>query len=229
MTCCTSLDWWIGSGSSGRTPPGARRGIRLLLLGLDAVLRAGLLAVGHAGRVERPAHDLVAHARQVLHSAAAHEHHRVLLQVVALARDVGGDLHPVGEPHPGHLPKRRVRLLRGDRVHARADPAPLRRGDALLATLTGLQTGGRDLLAGLRAALAYELVDAGHAARDGSSGIESASWGWTCIAAALAPRSCSFTASDTRGAPSGRCSRSSRSGSTSWRWTCRDSAARRRS
>src|SRR3954447_18251411 len=161
MTCCTSLDWWIGSGSSGRTPPGARRGIRLLLLGLDAVLRAGLLAVGHAGRVERPAHDLVTHAREILHSAAAHQDHGVLLEVVPLARHVGGDLHPVREPDARHLAEGGVRLLRRDRIHARADTAPLRGSDALLAALAGLQSGGRDLLPGLRTALADELVDAG--------------------------------------------------------------------
>src|ERR687884_359328 len=51
------------NGSIGRTPPGARRGT---LLGLHAVLRAGLAAVRDAGGVERPADDLVAHAGQVL-------------------------------------------------------------------------------------------------------------------------------------------------------------------
>src|SRR3954447_17283889 len=146
MTCCTSLDWWIGSGSSGRTPPGARRGIRLLLLGLDAVLGARLLAVGHAGRVERPAHDLVAHARKVLDSTAANEHHGVLLKVVALARDVGGDLHAVGQPDTRDLAQRRVRLLGRGRVHTGADTATLRSGDALLATLTRLEARGGDLL-----------------------------------------------------------------------------------
>src|SRR5213076_1579456 len=123
MTCWTSRDPWTESGSSGRTPPGARRGI--LLPGLDAVLRAGLLAVGDAGGVERAANDLVADARQVLHAATAHQHDRVLLEVVSLAGDVGGDLHPVGQADAGDLPERRVRLLRGCRIHARADPAAL--------------------------------------------------------------------------------------------------------
>ena len=38
--------------------------------------------------VERAADDVVANAREVLHAAAADEHDRVLLEVVALARDV---------------------------------------------------------------------------------------------------------------------------------------------
>src|SRR4051794_14719459 len=137
MTCWTRRDPWTGSGSSGRTPAAARRGISVLL-GLHAVLRAGLLAVGDAGGVEGAAHDLVADARQVLHAAAAYEHHRVLLEVVALAGDVGGDLHPVGEPDAGDLAKRRVRLLGGSRVDAGADPAALGSGQAALAALTGL-------------------------------------------------------------------------------------------
>ena len=61
-------------------------------LPLRAVAAAGLLAVRDAGRVERAADDLVTHARQVFHTAATHEHDRVLLQVVADAGDVRRDL-----------------------------------------------------------------------------------------------------------------------------------------
>src|SRR5437763_16459426 len=110
MTCWTSLERWTESGSIGRMAAAARRGIWLLRL--HAVLRTGLLAVRDAGGVERPAHDLVANAREVLDTTAADEHHRVLLKVVALARDVGGDLHAVGEPHTRNLAKSRIGLLR---------------------------------------------------------------------------------------------------------------------
>src|SRR4029079_10788359 len=103
------------------------------LLLVHAVLGASLLAVAHAGGVERAADHLVAHARQVLDAAAADEHDRVLLQVVALARDVGGDLHGARDAHARHLAQRRVRLLRRRRVHARAHAAALRGGDLLLA------------------------------------------------------------------------------------------------
>src|SRR3712207_127887 len=90
MTCWTRRERWTGSGSICRIWAAARRGIALLLL--HAVLRAGLLAVADAGGVERPADDLVAHARKVLDAAATDEHDRVLLEVVPLAGDVGGDL-----------------------------------------------------------------------------------------------------------------------------------------
>src|SRR3954453_10279666 len=144
------------------------------LLRLHAVLRAGLLAVRDAGGIERAAHDLVAHAREVLDAAAADEHDGVLLQVVPLARDVDRYLHAVGEPNARDLAQRGVRLLRRGGVDARADAAPLRGGDLLLAALPGLQARGGQLLLGGVAALAHELGGRRHTARDGSSG---AAWG----------------------------------------------------
>src|SRR5947209_2763228 len=123
----------------------------LLLLG--AVAAAGLLAVADALGVQRAADDLVADAGQVLHTAAAHEHHRVLLQVVADARDVGGDLDAAGQADTSDLPERRVRLLRRRRVDARAHAAALR---------GTLQRRGLGLLDLVLAALADQLLDRGH-------------------------------------------------------------------
>src|SRR3954465_12604013 len=93
----TSGELYTGSAISGRRGAGPLRGMSALLL-LRAVPAASLLAVPDALGVQRAADDLVAHARQVLHAAATHEHHRVLLQVVADARDVGGHLDAAGEP-----------------------------------------------------------------------------------------------------------------------------------
>src|SRR6478609_7711803 len=92
--------------------------------GLRAVLAATLLAVAHAGGVERAADDVVLDRRQVLHAATADEDHRVLLEVVADARDVGRDLHLVGQPHARDLAQRRVRLLGRHRPDLQAH-APL--------------------------------------------------------------------------------------------------------
>src|SRR3954451_6060369 len=123
------------------------------LLLLRAVPAASLLAVADALGVQRAADDLVTHTREVLHTAAAHEHHRVLLQVVTDAGDVGGHLDAAGEPDTGDLAQRRVRLLRGRGVHAGAHPS------ALGGTL---QRRGLGLLDLVLAALADQLVDRGH-------------------------------------------------------------------
>src|SRR4029077_6786174 len=123
------------------------------LLLLRAVAAARLLAAAHALGVEGTADDLVADTRQVAHPAAAHQHDRVFLQVVPDAGDVRGDLDLAGEPDPGDLAERRVRLLGRGGVDARADPAAL--GAAL-------ERGGRGLGYLVLAALTDQLLDGGH-------------------------------------------------------------------
>src|SRR5262245_7633768 len=135
--------------TSGAQPSG-------LLGSLGSVLRAALATVLDADGVERPADDVVADARKVLHAATPDEHHRVLLEVVADAGDVGRDLDAVRQPDAGDLAERRVRLLRGGRVDARADTALLGRS---------LQRGRLALGALPVTALLDELVDGGHRAR----------------------------------------------------------------
>src|ERR671929_1464879 len=152
----TSGDWYTGSATSGRRGAGPLRGMSALLL-LRAVPAASLLAVADALGVQRATNDLVADAGEVLHPAATHEHHGVLLQVVADARDVGGHLDATGEADAGDLAQRRVRLLRGRRVDARAHPAALGRT---------LQRRGLGLLDLVLAALADQLVDRGHGRLD---------------------------------------------------------------
>src|SRR3954454_18037362 len=162
ITCWTRRERKTGSGSICRMVAAERRGIGPLLL-LHAVLRAGLLAVADAGGVERAAHDLVAHARKVLDAAAADQHDGVLLEVVPLAGDVGGDLDAPGDADAGDLAQRRVRLLGRGRVHARAHPAPLGGGDLLLAALAGLQARRGQLLGLRMATLADQLRGRLHA------------------------------------------------------------------
>src|SRR5688500_325416 len=130
----------------------AYRGISALLL-LRAVTAAGLLEVLHALGVGRAADDLVADTVEVLHPAAADEHDRVLLEVVAHARDVRRDLDAARQAHAGDLAEGGVRLLRGGGVDPRADATALR---------GSLQ--GRRLVLGhlVLAALADQLVNGGH-------------------------------------------------------------------
>src|SRR5688572_12045932 len=150
--CVTRTDPWTGSGSSSRGWISARRGMALGLL--RSVLRASLAALADPGRVEPAADDLVAEAGKILHAATAHEHDRVLLEVVPLARDVRADLHRVREPDARDLAQRGVRLLRRGRVDARADAALLRRSP---------EGGCLGLGARALSALADELVHGGHA------------------------------------------------------------------
>src|SRR3954468_15184652 len=144
-----------------------RRGMKSLLL-LDAVHGKALLSVGHARGVQRAAPDPVAHAREILDAAATHEHDGVLLQVVALARDVGRDFDRAGDPHTCDLAQRRVRLLGRGRVDAGADAAALRGSLLLLVALAGLETRRGHLARLGLATLADELARCGHAARGGS-------------------------------------------------------------
>src|SRR5262249_28101158 len=105
---------------SPATPPEPALPNLLRLGALRPVLASSPLSPLHAHGIEGPAHDVVAHAREVLHAAAPAEHDRVLLQVVAHAWDVGRHLDGVGEPHSRHLAEGRVRLLRrrGEDAHA---------------------------------------------------------------------------------------------------------------
>src|SRR3954471_13001025 len=138
--------------SIGRFGAGPLRGMSALLL-LGAVAAASLLTVLDALGVEGAADDLVADAGQILHPAAADEHDRVLLEVVADTGDVGGDLDAAGEPDAGDLAQRRVGLFRRRRVDAGAHATPLR---------AALERRGLGLVDLVLPALADQLLDRRH-------------------------------------------------------------------
>src|SRR3954453_20690632 len=148
----TSGELYTGSETNGRFGAGPFRGMSALLL-LRAVTAAGLLAVADTLGVQRTANDLVADAGEVLHPAATHEHDRVLLQVVAHAGDVRRHLDLAAELHTSDLAQRRVRLLGGGGVHARAHAAPLR---------TSLQRRRLGLARLRLSALSDQLLDRGY-------------------------------------------------------------------
>ena len=86
-----------------------------LFRSLRTIARAAATALLETRGVELAAHDRVLHA-DVLHTSTAEEYHRVFLEVVRLARDVGGDFHTVREAYASDLADSRVRLagsLRG--------------------------------------------------------------------------------------------------------------------
>src|SRR6202035_412785 len=108
-----------------------RPGMTLATLGsfrtLRAVLRTALLTVLDALGIEDAAENVVAHTGQILDATAADHDHRVFLKVMALTRNVADDLEAIGQAHLCDLTKRRVGLLRGRGVDARANAALLRR------------------------------------------------------------------------------------------------------
>jgi hypothetical protein len=120
---------------------------------LGAVLRARLHASLDALAVELAADDVVAHAGEVVHASTAHQDQRVLLEIVLLAADVGGDFLAVREPYACDLAQRRVRLLRGHGLDLQAD-ATLER--------IGFQLRALALAALMLAPLADELINRGH-------------------------------------------------------------------
>jgi hypothetical protein len=118
-----------------------------------AVFRAAFFAVVDAGGVERAAYNGVTHTGEVFHTTAAHEHDRVLLQVVTFAGDVADHLDAVDKTHFSHFAKRRIRLLRGGGIDAGAHAALLR---------AGAQRAAFALVFDFLAALAHQLINGRH-------------------------------------------------------------------
>ena len=164
--CVTTTDRCTGSGMRSRRGAGPLRGIQSVLAPyprVRAVLAACLAAAGDATRVERAAHNLVANTRKVADPATAHEHDRVLLEVVADARDVGGHFDAGGEAHTGDLAQRRVGLLRGVGEHTRADSTALGRSP---------ERRRLRLLTAAGASLADELLDGGQTGSSDCASVE---------------------------------------------------------
>ena len=71
--------------------------------------------------VQSAADDVVTHTGQVLDTAAADQNDRVLLQVVADAGNVRGDLDTIRQADTGNLTQCRVGLLGGHGTDGSAD------------------------------------------------------------------------------------------------------------
>src|ERR1017187_4845627 len=93
---------------------------------LGSIFRPALPAVCHARGIQCAANDVVTHTGEILHAATANEHDRVLLQVVPDPGYISGYFDSVGQPDARDFPQRRVRLLGGGCIHARANSALLR-------------------------------------------------------------------------------------------------------
>src|SRR5215813_1780088 len=80
----TRVELYTASGITSRTTALLLRGIDYLRFGpLGPILRSALPAIRHTGRIQRATDYVISHAGKILHTAAADQHNRVLLQVVA--------------------------------------------------------------------------------------------------------------------------------------------------
>src|SRR5664279_2994164 len=132
---------------------GALSGSRAGLRAFGAVLGAALLTARDPSGVQGAAHDVISHAGQVLDAAAADEHDRVLLQVVAHAWDISRHFNLVCQANARDFTQGRIRLLGRSRVNPRADSPPLR---------AGLQRRARGLVSGRPAPFADKLIKRRH-------------------------------------------------------------------
>ncbi len=141
-------------------------------LGLFRFLRpvngTGLLSILHALRVENATDDMVADAREVFHAAAMHQHHRVFLQIMAFAANIGRDFGAIGQTNASHLAESRIRFLgrSGGDFHAHAALLGIAVGHGDFTRVEGVESvlqGRRlafDLLVFPR--FSDELVNSGH-------------------------------------------------------------------
>jgi hypothetical protein len=91
-------------------------------------------------QIQRSTDEMIPHTGTILTTSSAHQHHAVLLDVVALAGDIGGDRTSGRQPHTGGLALARVGLLGPRDADLEADSLPLRGKD--------LGQGGGDGVAG---------------------------------------------------------------------------------
>jgi len=83
------------------------------LLGpLGTILAAALRALIHAIGVQCAAHNVIAHTRQVFDTATAHQHHAVLLQLVAFARNISRHFNSISQSYASNFSQGGVWFLR---------------------------------------------------------------------------------------------------------------------
>jgi len=72
---------------------------------LGAVFGTTLTTLGDALRIKDAAHNVIANAREVSDSSAAHQDGGVFLQVVSFTWNIDGHFFPVGQAHAGNPAK----------------------------------------------------------------------------------------------------------------------------
>jgi hypothetical protein len=87
--------------------------LSLSLRPFGAVLRAPPLAVFYTQGILGPADNMITDTGKILDTAAPNQNHRVFLEVMPDAGNIGGYFSPMRETHTGDRPEGRFRLLGG--------------------------------------------------------------------------------------------------------------------
>src|SRR5262249_302986 len=96
----------IGLNFSDNGSSSAWHTLTLRLRPLGPVLRTSLLALRYTGGIERATDNVVADTGEILDTASANQHDRVLLQIVPDTGDVRGHFDPVGQANARDLTQR---------------------------------------------------------------------------------------------------------------------------
>ena len=102
------------------------RSLLFRLRSLSTVFRTTLQTICYTGGIQRTTYDVITNTRQVFYTTATYHYNTVLLQVVALTRDVSIHLLGVGQTYTRHLTQCGIRFLRGRRVNTYTNATTLR-------------------------------------------------------------------------------------------------------
>src|SRR2546421_9552885 len=108
----------LGDSTASPTHPNTQT---VLLRSLRAVLRTALLAIFGSGGVQGAADDMIPNSRKVFDAASADHYYRMLLQIMADSRDIGGHFLSIGQSDTGDFGQPRIPLLLAGRPHALAN------------------------------------------------------------------------------------------------------------
>jgi hypothetical protein len=95
---------------------------KILLGTFGPVFAAGLTAFLDSDGIQGTADNVIPDAGQIFNPASADHDHRVFLEVMPFAGDVGSNFHGIGQTDPGHFPQSGIGLFRSSRIDPDADP-----------------------------------------------------------------------------------------------------------
>src|SRR3989344_5293559 len=81
---------------------------------LSSVFGTFLTSRIHSGGIEYTTYDMISNTWKIFHFTTSYYNHRVLLEIVPFASDIGGNFVTVSEANPSYFPQSRVWFSRSD-------------------------------------------------------------------------------------------------------------------